>query len=160
MESVCLVCLCVELGLRNGLRCAAQILPIEQNCDGLFGICQAGSNVNAQDMKGQSPLHIAAHKNDTKMIEILIDAEADQSLLDASGRTPFSVAFKEHKEAASDSLNSTAATSSRGMVFGHTRIGPNATTGVGEDARVLKGIADVRELAYHTLAKIHVFDFT
>ena len=50
------------------------------------------SIINLCDSTGRTPLHVAASKNDPKMIDLLIRHGADMSSLDNSGRTPLHLA--------------------------------------------------------------------
>jgi len=51
-----------------------------------------GTDVNAQDDKGRSPLHLAAARGHTAICRLLLDAGADPFLSDATGQDPLKAA--------------------------------------------------------------------
>ncbi|MDP9967516.1 RNA polymerase primary sigma factor [Variovorax paradoxus] len=51
-----------------------------------------GDNINARDLKGQTPLMIAARRDKTAICRLLVDAAADISLVDANGQDALSIA--------------------------------------------------------------------
>lgn len=58
---------------------------------------RAGANVNARDAGGLTPLHFAAAKNKTAVVDALLKAGADAGARDRIGRTPFDFAKKNSK---------------------------------------------------------------
>ena len=59
----------------------------------------AGADVNAQDEKGATPLHSAAHNPSTGRADLLIEAGADVGARDNSGATPLHHAAESGREA-------------------------------------------------------------
>lgn len=53
-----------------------------------------GTDVNARNANGQTPLHIAATLNRTAFIQCLLENGADQTLKDSNGKTPSDLAKK------------------------------------------------------------------
>ena len=60
------------------------------------GICEMliehGANINAQDKKGFSPLHLAAHSQRSLIVQLLLKHGADQGLLNHAGKTALDIA--------------------------------------------------------------------
>ncbi len=56
-------------------------------------LLQAGAWINAQDLKGNSPLHLASKRWDREVFDVLLHAGADANLRDVGGRTPLHTAW-------------------------------------------------------------------
>lgn len=70
---------------------------------------QMGADVNWQNDRGSAAkdttaLHVAAHHDDVKTIEILLRYNADTKLLERYGRTAYQVAVDAGSKAAADAL--------------------------------------------------------
>lgn len=53
---------------------------------------QRGDTLNALDVNGNGPLHLAALKGHADIIWLLLEAGADQTIVDSNGKTPIEVA--------------------------------------------------------------------
>jgi ankyrin repeat protein len=56
--------------------------------------CPPNFNVNIPNAKGQTPLHLAAARNNLKCAVTLLAFGADPQAVDASGDNPFHTAIK------------------------------------------------------------------
>lgn len=62
-------------------------------------LIKVGYNLNEQDQFGNYPVTIAASRNDTKMVHVLLEAGADGSVMDDSGMSASSWAtFYKNQE--------------------------------------------------------------
>ena len=61
-------------------------------------VYRAGSPVNIQDAKGQTPLHIAVEKESMFIVQILLYYKADVGIADHSDETPMSLAVTTWQE--------------------------------------------------------------
>ena len=66
-----------------------------------------GANVNAKDINGQTPLHIAALFGDVATASLLLDADADISVTDVKALTPLQIALLGDKAEVVNLLSST-----------------------------------------------------
>lgn len=57
-----------------------------------LALIDAGANVNAVGDLGYTPLHVSAFRNDSEMIQTLLDAGADPHLKCEVGKTPWDTA--------------------------------------------------------------------
>ena len=57
-----------------------------------------GANVDARSKAKQTPLHLAAQRGDTAMINILMAHHADPNPLDREGHTPADLAALHHHQ--------------------------------------------------------------
>lgn len=51
-------------------------------------LIEGGANVNAQDVDGLTPLHMACHENQIEMIQLILENQADPNRLDVYERAP------------------------------------------------------------------------
>ena len=63
-----------------------------------------GADVNASGPKGVTPLHAAAKAGFTRVIEVLVEADADRTLETERGDTPLDLARRHGRTAAADLL--------------------------------------------------------
>ena len=62
--------------------------------DTLVKLLHRGSNVDAVDVDGQTPLHIAAHYGLADAVNVLLQMNASMEMKDKNGKTPLEVAFE------------------------------------------------------------------
>ena len=62
--------------------------------DTLVKLLQRGSNVDAVDVDGRTPLHIAAQSGLADAVNVLIQMNASVEVKDKNGKTPLEVAFE------------------------------------------------------------------
>lgn len=58
-----------------------------------LALIEAGADVNAVGDLGYTPLHVTAFRNDTEMIQVLLDAGANPRLKCEVGKTPLETAI-------------------------------------------------------------------
>lgn len=83
-------------GLRNLIRCGASIegsnamtlASFHDNVTLFQVLIELGGNVNHRNERGQSPLHVAAARQSTRMVKFLVEAGAEKDAVDEAGRTP------------------------------------------------------------------------
>ncbi len=56
-------------------------------------LLKGGAWINAQDLKGNSPLHLASERRHREVLDILLHAGADANTRDVGGRTPLHAAW-------------------------------------------------------------------
>ena len=62
--------------------------------DTLVKLLHRGSNVDAVDVDGQTPLHIAAHYGLADAVNVFLQMNASMEMKDKNGKTPMEVAFE------------------------------------------------------------------
>ena len=67
-------------------------LALEGDAGGVREALRYGMGPNARDVRGRTPLHIAAEENWPEVAKVLLDAGADLDAADLQGRTPAGVA--------------------------------------------------------------------
>ncbi|GMH43187.1 hypothetical protein BSKO_11109 [Bryopsis sp. KO-2023] len=122
--------------------------------DSALALLKAGADVDAQNVMGETALHLAAVRVDTRMVDGLMENGASLDIQDNRGRTPFYVAVPLNSTLAAK-LNPTPLPGARnpggGFIFGRTMAGPNTTAGIGEEKRLqedrAKGEQELRDTA-------------
>jgi ankyrin repeat protein len=75
--------------------CAEKDVPMEKRVGIIDMLIKAGSTINMQNEKGQTPLHIAVYmENDVGIIQMLIDAGSDLNACNGNFETPLHMAVE------------------------------------------------------------------
>jgi len=67
-------------------------------------LIQHGAPINAKDIAGNTPLHLAARYGFVNVVKVLIASGADVNAKDANGMTPLQIASKMGHQAVVDLL--------------------------------------------------------
>ena len=96
------------------------------------GLLDAGSNMDAQDKNGATPLHRAVRTRCSAAVRCLLDAGADPTIRNKSGSTPFHLAVQNTGRGGSGSEKARTAQREIHQAFLERGVSPTPTDEKGE----------------------------
>jgi len=103
-----LVALLLKFGASENVRLEDQATPLHLAASWSTGqegfsqvartLLRVGIDVDARNEDGATPLHLAIKRDDEKMVQVLVDFDADVDILDGSDHSPLYYAVKDHSK--------------------------------------------------------------